>query len=116
MIQAARELGRRIPADLSLVAMTSPRQAETFTPSLTTMDFPAAEMGRLGAELLIRQLRRKEVKSEPIHRLLRAELTVRQSSGTGSGTQLEQRVGTQSESEGYQDTTGGATTSAGVQR
>ena len=85
MMQAARELGRRIPADLSVVAMTSPRQAETFTPLLTTMDFPAAEMGRLGAELVIRQLETEGGEAEPIHRLLRAELTVRQSSGPAPG-------------------------------
>jgi DNA-binding LacI/PurR family transcriptional regulator len=81
LIQAALERGRRIPADLSVVAITSPRQAEAFTPSLTTMDFPAAEMGRLGAELLIRQLEAEGGEVEPIHRLLRAELRVRQSSG-----------------------------------
>jgi DNA-binding LacI/PurR family transcriptional regulator len=81
MVQAARELGRRIPDDLSLVAITSPRQAEAFIPALTTMDFPAAEMGRIGVELLIRQLEAEGGELEPIHRLLRAELTVRQSSG-----------------------------------
>ncbi len=81
MVQAARELGRRIPDDLSLVAITSPRQAEAVIPALTTMDFPAAEMGRLGVELLIRQLEAEGGELEPIHRLLRAELTVRQSSG-----------------------------------
>jgi len=84
MIQAAGELGRRIPTDLSVVAMTSPRQAETFTPSLTTMDFPAAEMGRLGVEMLIRQLE-EGGELEPIHRLLRPEMTVRQSSGPAPG-------------------------------
>jgi DNA-binding LacI/PurR family transcriptional regulator len=85
MIQAARDLGRHLPADLSLVALTSRRQAETFTPSLTTMDFPAAEMGRLGAELLIRQLETEGGEAEPIHRLLRTEVTVRQSSGPAPG-------------------------------
>lgn len=81
MVQAARELGRRIPDDLSLIAITSPRRAEAIDPALTTMDFPAAEIGRLGAELLIRQLEAKGGEIEPVHRLLRAELTVRQSSG-----------------------------------
>jgi DNA-binding LacI/PurR family transcriptional regulator len=86
IIQAALELGLRIPEDLSIVAITSPRQAETFTPSLTTMDFPASEMGRLGAELLIRQLEAKGGEVEPIHRLLRAELAVRRSTGPAPGS------------------------------
>ena len=85
MIQAARDLGRRIPADLSVIAMTSLRQAENFTPSLTTMDFPAAEMGRLGAELLIRQIEAEGGEAEPIHRVLHTELTVRKSSGPAPG-------------------------------
>ena len=81
MLQAARELGRRVPADLSVIAITSVRQAENFIPSLTSMDFPAADMGRLGAEFLIRQIEAKGGEVEPIHRMLRTELTVRKSSG-----------------------------------
>jgi DNA-binding LacI/PurR family transcriptional regulator len=81
MVRAARDLGRRIPDDLSIVAVTTPKQAEVSIPALTTMDFPATEMGRIGVELLIRQLEAEGGELEPIHRLLRAELTVRQSSG-----------------------------------
>jgi DNA-binding LacI/PurR family transcriptional regulator len=81
MVQAARDLGRSIPGDLSIVAISSRRQAEAFIPALTTMDFPAAEMGRIGVELLIRQLEAEGGELEPIHRLLRAQLTVRQSTG-----------------------------------
>jgi DNA-binding LacI/PurR family transcriptional regulator len=47
---------RRIPEDLSLVAMVPQKFARLFTPALTTIDFPAAQMGRLGAEMLIRRL------------------------------------------------------------
>lgn len=79
MLQAAQERGRSVPGDLSILAIASARLAETFTPMITTMNFPAEEMGRLGAEYLIRLLEGGEV--EPIHRLLRAELCVRQSSG-----------------------------------
>jgi DNA-binding LacI/PurR family transcriptional regulator len=113
MIQAARELGRRIPADLSLVAITSPRQAEAFTPALTTMDFPATEMGRLGVELLIRQLKAEGGEAEPIHRLLRAELTVRQSSGPAPEHRETDASGSDSAAR-TQTTTGRPMTSAGV--
>jgi DNA-binding LacI/PurR family transcriptional regulator len=85
IVRAARDTGRRIPDNLSLVAITTPRQAEALIPALTTMDIPAAEMGRLGVELLIRQLEAEGGETEPIHQLLRARLTVRQSSGPAPG-------------------------------
>ncbi len=78
IVQAANDLGHRIPDDLSLVAVVTDRLATLFTPSLTTLDFPAAEMGRMGAELLIRRL---EGGDDPTQCLLRADLTVRQSTG-----------------------------------
>jgi DNA-binding LacI/PurR family transcriptional regulator len=49
------------------------------TPALTSLDFPAAEMGRIGAEMLIQQLEGQV--DCPIQRLLQSNLTVRQSSG-----------------------------------
>jgi len=79
LVQAAYDRGLRIPEDLSVVAVVSERLARLFTPALTTLDFPAAEMGRLGAEMLIGRLEGGE--DPPTQRLLRAELTVRQSSG-----------------------------------
>ncbi len=87
IIQAVGDAGRSIPRDLSFIAITSPAQAEGFVPAVTTLDFPAAEMGRLGAELLIRQLQTLEggepVRDvvQPVQRLLRAELTIRGSTG-----------------------------------
>ena len=79
MVQAAHDHGLRIPDDLSLVAVVSERLAKLFTPALTTVDFPSAEMGRMGAELLIRRL--EGGGNEPTHCLLRADLSVRHSSG-----------------------------------
>lgn len=91
IIQAAGKAGRHFPNDLSLVAFTSPTQAEGFVPTVTTMDFPAADMGRLGAELLVRQFEGWEGgessngPAAPVQRLLRATLTVRESSGPAPG-------------------------------
>ncbi len=83
MVQAAADLGLAIPDRLSLVAVVTERLAQLFSPTLTTIDFPAAEMGRLGAEMLIRRLEGGE--DPPTQRLLRAALTVRQSSGPYRG-------------------------------
>lgn len=79
ILHAAGDAGLRIPRDLSLVAVVSERSAKLFGPMLTTVDFPATAMGRIGAELLIRRL--EGGNDEPTHCLLRGELTVRQSTG-----------------------------------
>lgn len=75
--QALRGAGLRVPDDFSLVCLISARLAEMMTPTLTTIDFPAAEMGRIGAELLIQQL--EGHLGQPVQHLLRGSLTVRQS-------------------------------------
>jgi DNA-binding LacI/PurR family transcriptional regulator len=79
MLQAIADRGLRIPDDLSLVGVVSERLAGLYSPALTTLNFPAAEMGRRGAELLIRQL--EGGGAEPVHCLLQAELAVRQTTG-----------------------------------
>jgi len=56
LVAGTYDCERRIPQDLSLVAMVPRKFARLFTPALTTIDFPAAQMGRLGAEMLIRRL------------------------------------------------------------
>jgi DNA-binding LacI/PurR family transcriptional regulator len=69
----------RIPDDFSIVTLLSKRSAEMMTPMLTAIDFPAAEMGRRGAETLIQQLEGQL--AAPVQQLLRVGLTIRQSSG-----------------------------------
>jgi DNA-binding LacI/PurR family transcriptional regulator len=74
LVAGTYDSGRRIPDDLSLVAMVPRKFARLFTPALTTIDFPAAQMGRLGAEMLIRRLEGGADRAE--HVLLRGELIV----------------------------------------
>jgi DNA-binding LacI/PurR family transcriptional regulator len=79
----------RIPEDFSIVAITSRRMAEMTTPTLTSVEMPVAEMGRIGTELLIGQLEGET--HQPTQLILPAELTVRQSSGprpTGPATRI----------------------------
>jgi DNA-binding LacI/PurR family transcriptional regulator len=80
MLRSIQEHGLRIPKDLSIVAITSARTAEFLTPPLTSLDFPAAEMGRIGTQMLLDQLE-KGGGHEPTHCLLQAPLTIRRSSG-----------------------------------
>jgi DNA-binding LacI/PurR family transcriptional regulator len=77
---AIRERDMSIPADFSVVAITSPRIAEFMVPQLTSVDFPAALMGRMGVEFLVRQLEGgPSTDIEPC--LLQSTITVRQSTG-----------------------------------
>ena len=76
--RALNDRGLEIPRDISLVGVVSPLIAEMSTPHLTAVDFPFNEMGRMGADMLIRQLEGEEVATQL---LLRPPLRIRQSSG-----------------------------------
>ena len=77
LLAALRDLGRRVPEDFSVVAIIASQVADLVTPPLTTIDMPAYEMGRLGAEILIRRLTDDEL--PPSQLLLRGPLQVRSS-------------------------------------
>jgi len=80
ILQAIADRGWRIPDDFSLVVIVSSRRvAELMTPPLTTSDTPAAELGRLGVELLIQQLEGEE--KGTIQKLVPCRLIVRGSTG-----------------------------------
>ena len=80
VMQAIADRGWRIPDDFSLVVIaSSARMAEMMMPPLTTTDAPTAELGRLGAELLIQQLEAQEQSALQV--LLPCQLVVRGSSG-----------------------------------
>lgn len=83
VIQALHDKGVRIPDDFSIVAKVPSRIAEMMTPSLTAVDVPTGELGRIGAEMLIRRLEGEE--EQPMQLVLSPKLTVRQSSGPYSG-------------------------------
>jgi DNA-binding LacI/PurR family transcriptional regulator len=74
LVAGMYESERRIPHDLSLLAMAPRKLARLFTPTMTTIDFPAAAMGRHGAEMLIRRLEGGDGHPEQV--LLRGELIV----------------------------------------
>ena len=80
IMQAIADRGWRIPADFSLVLIvSSARVAELMTPPLTTSDTPAAELGRLGVELLIQQLEGED--QGTLQKLVPCHLNVRGSTG-----------------------------------
>lgn len=77
LLAALRELDRRVPDDFSVVSVLPPQVARLVRPPLTTIDLPAFEMGRLGAEILIRRLADED--APPSQHILRGQLEVRSS-------------------------------------
>ena len=76
-LRAAQARGLRIPDDLSLVAMLSELSAEIATPPLTTIAFPAEELGSLAARMLLDRMTHGHP-ARP-HQLVKPTLTIRES-------------------------------------
>ena len=75
VLRAAQAQARRIPVDLSLVAMLSDTASELATPPLTTISFPADELGNVAARILLAKL--EHSRTTPEQTLVRPKLTVR---------------------------------------
>jgi LacI family transcriptional regulator len=71
VLKVARELGLRVPEDLSVVGFDDSEQAAIVTPALTTVRQPLAEMGRMAVSLLMRLLENQRVEG------LKVELATR---------------------------------------
>ncbi|MEU4578817.1 LacI family DNA-binding transcriptional regulator [Nonomuraea sp. NPDC023979] len=79
VISAVAARGGRVPHDLTLMlVLSSSRVAEMFHPRLTTLEPPSAELGRLGAGMLIDRL--EDGSREPRQRLVPCRLVVGDSS------------------------------------
>ncbi|MBI5579250.1 MAG: LacI family DNA-binding transcriptional regulator [Deltaproteobacteria bacterium] len=76
-MQGAREVGVALPEGLSIVGFDDMAIASYINPGLTTIRQPAYEMGRLGAEILLSQIKRRD--GRPIHKILETGIVVRES-------------------------------------
>ncbi len=76
-IQAAVGLGRRVPADLSVVGFDNIPESALCAPPLTTVNQPIRQMGERSIQLLLRLMRGDHV--EDTHITLQTDLVVRQS-------------------------------------
>lgn len=75
--EAARATGRRIPEDLSLVGFDDLPMSRWFSPPLTTVRQPLAEMGWTAAEMLVAMIEEREPHGRQVE--LATELVVRSS-------------------------------------
>ena len=79
----ARELGLRVPEDLSVIGFDDMPESARSTPPLTTLAQPLHDLGAQALRMLIELLDGKEV---PSHVQLPAELIVRSEHGSGLRT------------------------------
>ncbi len=80
IIRAVRDRGWSIPEDFSIIAIVSSAQtAEMMTPTITTAEAPAHELGRLGTEMLIEQLNDNDNDFSEV--LVPCHLVIRESTG-----------------------------------
>ena len=83
LLSALRAANLHVPDDFSIVSVIAAQYAEMLTPSLTAIEWPAFEAGRMAAEILIEQL---TVPDPPLRQhLFAAELVVRESTGPAPG-------------------------------
>ena len=75
--EAARATGRRIPEDLSVVGFDDLPMSRWFSPPLTTVRQPLAEMGWTAAEMLVAMIDQREPHGRQVE--LATELVVRSS-------------------------------------
>lgn len=79
VLKATQRRAMRVPADLSVIGMVSESMSEMATPPLTTISFPADEMGSAAARMLLGRIERGRPASE--HTFVRPDLTIRGSTG-----------------------------------
>ena len=82
VMRAIRSQGLRIPEDFAVVGFDDIPIAAHFDPPLTTVKQPQEEMGRKGAELLLRAIGESKKGTERENLVLEAKLITRKSSGS----------------------------------
>jgi len=75
-MKGAREMGLRLPDDLSIVGFDDMQTSSYVIPALTTIQQPAYKMGEIAAELLFQRM---ESTAKPVQRMLESSLIIRES-------------------------------------
>ncbi len=75
-MKGARELGLKLPGDLSIVGFDDMQTASYVIPALTTIRQPAYEIGEIATEMLFQRM---ETPLKPVQRMLESSLIIRES-------------------------------------
>ena len=79
LLKGIQDSGLRVPEDLSIITQFNDPMSELITPPLSTISFPASEMGYQAARILIGHMTGELTGPQQV--LLRPELNIRQSTG-----------------------------------
>ncbi|MCR9252360.1 MAG: LacI family transcriptional regulator [bacterium] len=79
-IKHLKKAGKVVPHDISVFGFSNWKISELYEPSLSTVDQPGYEMGRISAELLLNQIRNEDDTFSPKTEILKTDLIVRESS------------------------------------
>jgi len=82
VIELAKQIGLRIPDDLSLIGFDDPRSAALIDPPLTTVRQPLEQMGMRAYERIVQLVQGEE--SSPCMNVLPTSLLIRESTGPAS--------------------------------
>lgn len=75
-----KELGKKIPEDISIVGFDDEPYSSYFTPSLTSVWQPVYDMGMLSAKILLSRFSPKDTQVKYRQEILKPELIIRESS------------------------------------
>lgn len=78
-VRALNEAGLQVPEDISVIGFDDVYAAKFYNPPLTTIRQPLKEMGRLGAEYLLKRIREDDSEDFPGDVTVEPELVIRQS-------------------------------------
>lgn len=81
VLYAVREIGLRIPEDISVIAFDDTTEAATSDPGLTVVRVPLKRMTRLGMDWMVDQIEGHGSNKERVSTALTPDLVVRQSCG-----------------------------------
>jgi DNA-binding LacI/PurR family transcriptional regulator len=83
-IRALKEAGLSVPDDVSIVGFDDIQSAAYSTPSLTTVQQPLKEMGKLGARILLERIANPEKTELAAEIVMQPALIVRESTGAAN--------------------------------